>query len=105
MEMDPALPGATPSMDAQPQQLKSVTITDNGDGTYIVRSADDASESQAEQAQEPNEQQPPTKSIDEALQQAKQILSGEGKEDMEGIFNAQFPKGSAQEQSEYGSKY
>jgi len=105
MAMEPALPGQSPapSMDAQP--LKSVTITDNGDGTFTVKSSDEQSESPQEQAQEPSESAAPVKSLDEACAKAKEILGGEAKEDLKGIFNAQFPSGKNQEQSEYGSRY
>jgi hypothetical protein len=109
--MDPALPGQpnmptsmAPSTDAQPQ-LKSVTITDNGDGTFTVKSSDDQSESPQEQSQEPAESDVPVKSIDEACAKAKEILAGEGREDLKGIFNSQFPQGAKAEQAEYGSRY
>lgn len=105
--MDTALPGqpntppgaAAPNTEVQPQpQLKSVIITDNGDGTFTVKSSDGKPE--------PSESDIPIKGIDGACAKAKEILSGGGGgEDLNGIFNAQFPTGPAQEQAEYGSRY
>lgn len=104
--MDTALPGAptsaAPNTEEQPQ-LKAVTITDNGDGTFSVTSTGTQPEVQQEQSTAESEM--PVKGIDAACAKAKEILTGEIKEDLQGIFNAQFPAGKAQEQQEYGSRY
>ena len=115
MDMQTALPGQSASMQ-MPQdgsanqgmeaKLKSVTITDNGDGTYSVAQDDEQLESQQDTSMQPAaEQTAPINSVDEALAQAKQILTGGGKEDLKGIFNAQFPSGEKAEREEYGSRY
>ena len=88
MDNSYAKPMASPAAE---EQGASVTITKNPDGTFMVSSGDDESaESPEMEAQEPEEPQgQPAKSIDEALDMARQMLQG-GEMSVEEAFGKGF---------------
>ena len=71
-------------MDEQPQaQTTSILITKNADGTFIVEDlSKEPTEGEAPEAGEA------AKTIDEALEKARVILSGETESTMDDMFNS-----------------
>jgi len=75
----------------------SVTITDNGDGTYAVSMNQDDGNPSQESGQTDNDQPQQADSLEDALKIAAEMLSSEAEEaDQGGDNNAPMPSDDAQ---------